>query len=255
MAMPGDARLEIVRIRHSARVVSVAAMFSQRMHGYFLSQRARFVRAVAESEAVHLPDRTTESKSLQGVMLPVAQRISTLWAAHYAELLGGIKSYSIAVEPLWLFDRSQRLAVSSDRITGTTYSRAEAVLEEAAVGGHDNPWLREAMAAIFHDGLRGGKRNRVIAFTEANGWANLGAATGVRQVGVGFITRKCWLSHQGARKSHADADLEKQNVEQPFMATGEPLRYPVDINGRPENSIMCRCLAAYATRSNPDVFV
>lgn len=88
-------------------------------------------------------------------------------------------------------------------------------------------------------------RARTIARTEATRARNAGTvAAGTEQARVtGRILTKTWRAHhdEKTRIPHAQADGQTQPFWAPFMVGGEPLMFPGDPNGTPENVINCRC--------------
>lgn len=88
-------------------------------------------------------------------------------------------------------------------------------------------------------------RARTIAVTETT--RAYGAATmaaGVEQSRVtGRILNKTWrTSHdERVRIGHRDADGQTVPVFMPFQVGGEPLQFPGDPSGAPDNVINCRC--------------
>ncbi len=55
--------------------------------------------------------------------------------------------------------------------------------------------------------------------------------------------RKEWLWSGKARATHAAANGQVREIEEPFIIAGEPLMYPRDPDGTPENTILCGCEA------------
>lgn len=88
-------------------------------------------------------------------------------------------------------------------------------------------------------------RARTVAVTETT--RAYGAATmaaGVEQSRVtGRVLNKTWrTSHdERVRMGHRDADGQTVPVFMPFQVGGEPLQFPGDPSGSPENVINCRC--------------
>ncbi len=61
--------------------------------------------------------------------------------------------------------------------------------------------------------------------------------------GMGVVLKKQWLaaSDERVRDSHADADGQEVEPDEPFVVNGEELMYPGDPAGSAENVINCRC--------------
>lgn len=58
---------------------------------------------------------------------------------------------------------------------------------------------------------------------------------------------KTWVAilDSKTRDSHASADGQSVDTNQPFIVNGESLQYPRDPNGSAENIVRCRCVAVY----------
>jgi hypothetical protein len=88
-------------------------------------------------------------------------------------------------------------------------------------------------------------RSRTIARTEMAKIENFGQMEGYKQTET--VERKGWLSAFVAdtRESHKRADAEYSDnpiaLDAAFMVNGEPLQYPGDPKGKPENVINCLC--------------
>lgn len=90
-------------------------------------------------------------------------------------------------------------------------------------------------------------RARTIAVTEttrAYGYGTVAAGVEMSRT-TGRALRKQWIAHHDDRTriGHYDADGQRVAVTNPFYVAGEPLLYPGDPSGAPENVISCRCSA------------
>lgn len=88
-------------------------------------------------------------------------------------------------------------------------------------------------------------RAKVIAQTESNRHYNssmLAHGLKAEQQGRRDLTKR-WDTRMDGRERlwHHDADGQVRPLMQPFLVGGEPLLFPVDPRGRPDNVINCRC--------------
>lgn len=92
------------------------------------------------------------------------------------------------------------------------------------------------------------RRAMTIARTEIHTATNKATFESVSEFGV-KIESKEWSSilDDRTRISHIEANGEVVPNDEFFMKTGEPLMYPGDPSGSPENIINCRCVVLYNT--------
>lgn len=88
-------------------------------------------------------------------------------------------------------------------------------------------------------------RARTIAQTEttrAYGYGTVAAGVEMSRT-TGRALRKQWIAHhdERTRDGHYGADGQRVPVTFPFYVSGEPLLYPGDPSGSPDNVIGCRC--------------
>jgi hypothetical protein len=87
-----------------------------------------------------------------------------------------------------------------------------------------------------------------IARTEIHTGVNTSIHESVRV--TNRVKEKEWIAAMDirTRQTHMDADGERVGMEEMYMDTGEPLRFPGDPNGSAENIINCRCSEIFHTR-------
>lgn len=89
-------------------------------------------------------------------------------------------------------------------------------------------------------------RAQRIAQTEVISASNAGSLNGAQSTGLPL--NKIWLAGgANIRAAHASADGESVPMGDMFQNTGEPMEYPGDFRGSPENVINCKCAIAYET--------
>jgi hypothetical protein len=88
-------------------------------------------------------------------------------------------------------------------------------------------------------------RAKTIAWTEttrARGAGTMAAGTEQARVTGRVLTKEWRTRHdEKVRISHRDADGDRVAFWAPFYVGGEPLMFPGDPNGSPDNVINCRC--------------
>lgn len=113
--------------------------------------------------------------------------------------------------------------------------------------GEDTQQIAKRVEGVlsWEGGERWPGRARAIAQTETNRARNAGTmAAGTEQARVtGRVLSKKWLAHKDERTriAHHAADNQVRPFYAPFDVGGEPLMFPGDPTGSPENVINCRC--------------
>ena len=149
-----------------------------------------------------------------------------------------------------------------------TQTRLVDQLAEGLRNQETNRQLQTRVQDVFAGTARGSAaRSRVIVRTEVNGAMNAGNYLAGIQSEV--CDRKQWLSsrdprvrdrERGGRFTHAIEEVVR--IQDPFVLTGEPMRFPGDPRGSAGNRINCRCslvMLAYEVpsvarrRPSPDV--
>ncbi len=133
------------------------------------------------------------------------------------------------------------------RIPDDTYNLIFAEIADAVNAGASVDQVAQKVdSALSWDGRENWPaRARTIAQTEVNRAMNAGVAGAGAEMSrvTGRILNKQWRAHhdERTRVAHHDADGQTVPFYQPFMVGGEPLQFPGDPLGSPENVINCRC--------------
>jgi HK97 family phage portal protein len=132
----------------------------------------------------------------------------------------------------------ESLEKSASEIIRTTRKDVYKELLEGIQNGEGIPDLANRMKTLFEETYK--HRSETIARTETISATNYATLEAGKQVG---ITRKQWLTalDERTREWHAEADGQTVGIDEPFIVMGEPLMYPGDKAGSPENIINCRC--------------
>lgn len=130
----------------------------------------------------------------------------------------------------------------AQEVSKTTIEMLRRELQQALENGEGIDSIMERVANIFHISSDGWRAER-IARTETIRSANFGSMEGYRQAG---IRKKEWITalDERTREAHARADGQVVGIDDTFIVGGEPLRFPGDPTGSPENTINCRCTVA-----------
>jgi len=123
-------------------------------------------------------------------------------------------------------------------INNKTFRTVKSIIKNAYDSGAGVGEIEKQLREQFSMFSR--SRSKVIARTEMNGVVNGGSHAAYEQSGV---EKKGWLStfDSETRDAHVHADGEVVRIGEPFIMTGEPLRFPGDPSGSPYNTINCRC--------------
>ena len=151
--------------------------------------------------------------------------------------------YDMEMEP-WMRAHSQ---TQTDRINKTTISILAGLV---ALRVQENASAAEIAAELTAvEEMSNRARAATIARTETHTAYAKSVHESVRASGVP-MEEKEWLSalDERTRMEHIVANGERVPMNEPFMATGEPLDYPGDPGGSLWNIINCRCVALYHTR-------
>lgn len=201
-------------------------------------------------------------KALKSALAPAW--LSTMQAGreHAHEIIG--KSVEKDIGPDW--DLFNKLAnewiekfglIKAQEINTTTYTALQQKIRDAIDSAReDNGTLRDVKNAIL-DACDGEYENMdnaramMISRTETATAENFGNLTTAKGEGM---QKKVWLASKDSRTrgsdahdefDHIHADGETVGIDEPFMATGEPLQYPGDPEGSAGNVINCRCALYY----------
>lgn len=137
------------------------------------------------------------------------------------------------------------------QVNETTYDAIKKVMVDGAASGASIPDLATGIRAVFAEA--NDVRATTIARTEVISAYNGSTAT----MGMAMPDDVCpgqeWLATDDdrTRAAHLDADGQQVATGASFDVDGEPLAYPGDPGGSPENVINCRCATTLLT---PDEF-
>lgn len=126
--------------------------------------------------------------------------------------------------------------------------RAEDLEEDSEVRNHISVIAASiaatTVAHLAQEYFTSDERAASIAADEANGFYNY---FDFREAAAQGKTRKRWntMEDEKVRPAHAEADGQTVGIREYFIVGGEPMLYPRDLNGSPQNVIRCRCWATY----------
>jgi len=138
-----------------------------------------------------------------------------------------------------------------DKARKITAATRDFVREKIVTGIKEGLGTRE-IARSFRDMIDGigtlnpAQRAKVIASTETHTAANYAQVEAVRAIDLPGVMRE-WLAVEDARtrESHAEADGQQVEMDEPFTVGGARLMFPGDPDGPPEETINCRCVIAF----------
>ena len=128
------------------------------------------------------------------------------------------------------------------------HASIQGVIHDGLQNGDPIKKIADAVRAKFNDISQG--RAKTIAMTETCAAYGTGRDMAMQSAGVQF---KKWLTsgNPNVREAHAEANGQVVAADEAFEVGGEPLRYPGDPDGSPENIINCHCVAI-ATTEQPE---
>ncbi len=222
--------------------------FRSKFSKVLMSARAEVLAKIAKQGPVLLAQRAAASDFLfdptkfgatlmQEMRKAAAAAVQEAGAQLFAEV-GKDDVYSMppARALQFLTDRENKLSNVADEI----FARIKGTLTEGINGGDSTAKLAARIKGEFND--LDDARALTIAQTEtaaAYGEARQDAAD---QAGVEW---KEWLTSglDNVRAFHLEAEGQRVRMNDPFQVGGEPLMYPSDSRGRPDNVINCHCVA------------
>lgn len=252
--------------RNDAALRGLEAAFARQWAAYFAKQAKAVVgQLTGKRTAARLTAASTarELRADLGVGGPLDPNEIARWRAaaydladlmHTAATTAGVTrvnnafGVSFDLEAPFIRDfiraRANQLA---GQVTTTTYDAIQRALADGVANGASIDDLAVAVQDVFADATA--NRALTIARTEvisaSNGSASLAASQLPSDVAAGqeFIATR----DGRVRDDHADADGQVVPMGAPFDVGGEPLLYPGDPSGSPENIINCRCTVAFLT--------
>lgn len=128
-------------------------------------------------------------------------------------------------------------------ITRTTVTDIRAIVSRGITDGLSERDIAAQIAAVAP--TKSASRAQTIARTETHSASAFSAQSSAEATGLTLV--KVWVSARGerTRPDHDEADGQRRALNEPFIVGGEPLMYPGDSNGSPEQIINCRCVSAY----------
>lgn len=117
-------------------------------------------------------------------------------------------------------------------------------LQEALIDGTHPREIAKVITGIIGTAIPK-ERISVLASTEAHGAATSGQHAVVESYGGDFL--KEWLASPDSRTrtTHASANGQRREMDEPFHVGTARLKHPGDHAGPPEEVIQCRCAALY----------
>lgn len=150
---------------------------------------------------------------------------------------------------VWL---TQHAADRAGLIAETLKSRVRKVLVETFADGQGEAATAKALREEIGGQVSLASAAR-IARTEAHTAANTGSDNAARATGIDMV--KEWGSTEDSRTrpSHASADGQQVEMDQPFQVGSASLMYPGDPAGPAKEIINCRCVVLYRPRVGGEI--
>jgi len=215
-----------------------------------------FNRAGNEAAAAYpswLPTMKDHQRRLAALLQTALLRAALAGVEHSADALG-------KAHPTWerKLDTAEQMrariakwakakAARSVSIGRTTQARIRnAIAAGLAEQAHPREIAREIRQRVASISPA---RAETIARTESAAAIGKGEFENMREVSddLGLKTVKVWTSTEDdrTRESHAEADGQRRDLDEPFIVGGAELMFPSDPDGPPQEIINCRCVATY----------
>jgi uncharacterized protein with gpF-like domain len=130
-------------------------------------------------------------------------------------------------------DRARKIARESQRIV------TDAIAEAAKAGEGQAGGVKRILEKLGGSIAR--SRARTIARTEINAAQNMAVSEAASVSGIQYEVTWCSAEDERTRAAHVAADGQSRKEGEAFDVGGERLTRPGDTNGKPENTINCRC--------------
>ncbi len=136
-----------------------------------------------------------------------------------------------------------------ERVTEVSKTTANKI-SKAINEGRANDRTHRQIARDIEDatgGEIGDARARTIARTEIHSATQAGSLASAEDADIPGL-KKEWLTvgDERVRQDHADADGQRQELDEPFDIGGESLMQPGDPTASPDETINCRCVLTYS---------
>jgi hypothetical protein len=160
-------------------------------------------------------------------------------------MLDPATQYRLAIER-WL---AKYGGLKLTEIVGTTLKDAQSIVAKAVEQAVANNLSESETGALIREMINnesahvGLLRSRIIARTETHAASQTASFEAAKASGVDV--KKVWSSTMDpdrTRTSHLIANGQEREMDEYFDVGGQPLMYPGDPNGLPENVINCRCI-------------
>lgn len=129
-------------------------------------------------------------------------------------------------------------------ITDTTRNLIRGALAEGESGGM-GPNETAGLIVDRLGGVAAVARATTIARTETHTAANYGSQEAAKATALELEREWAAVEDSRTRPSHAEADGQVVDMEEPFSVGGAVLQFPGDPSGPPEEVINCRCTVLY----------
>jgi len=159
------------------------------------------------------------------------------------------KNVGVAISATVVIDRimtdwmAQVGGIKIKQVTATTVLNVRQIVNAGINEGLSERDIAAQIAAVAP--TKSASRAQTIARTETHSASTFAAQSSAEATGLTLV--KVWVSARGerTRPDHDEADGQRRALNEPFIVGGEPLMYPGDPIGSPEQVINCRCVAAY----------
>lgn len=251
--------IEAARKRHEDE-------YEKQVAAYFDTERKAVVAAIkaSSSSSQHVLAGRAEGAihdtqdDLKDILMDLYQDVAVDIGGSVASQLSGKKGF--VGDFIKLFGNSQLkylLTLAGQKIqqiTSTTLAKIRLELTEGVSQGESVPELAKRLDSLYLDQIIP-NRSTVVVRTEVVSSSNYGSNEAAAQSGLAL--KKVWLATDDSRtrKTHADADGQEVDMDQPFEVGGEQMMYPGDssLGATADELCQCRCTQFYRRATGQDV--
>ena len=219
--------------------------------GRAMTAAATAVRAGRNIETIRAEHERRMTAILESLWMESATQMAEHMLGSERSWYGLIeqKNVGVAISATVVIDRimtdwmAQVGGIKIKQVTATTVLNVRQIVNAGINEGLSERDIAAQIAAVAP--TKSASRAQTIARTETHSASTFAAQSSAEATGLTLV--KVWVSARGerTRPDHDEADGQRRALNEPFIVGGEPLMYPGDPIGSPEQVINCRCVAAY----------
>lgn len=228
--------------------IALENYYANKLQNFFDKQKRELIKIVNENpldkvENILVAEVYRSAKKLQKLLFDLSMEIVQYFGNQMINNLYKKFTFDPWIEGClnWIL---QNAASKVANITATTEAKIKAAVYETFEQNEDTSYLAKA---IEYDTAFSKTRSLRIARTEIVAASNAGSKYAMDQTGMQYY--KIWVSARDARvrKTHASADGQKVEADEPFVVGGSKLLFPGDssMGAAAKEIVNCRCTTVF----------